>query len=34
VLGGSSFLVVKGNQILEGWNYMDIQAFFQKLKTP
>ena len=32
-LTGSSFLVVKGNQIMNGWNQMDLQALFLTLKT-
>jgi steroid delta-isomerase-like uncharacterized protein len=31
VLNGSSFVIVKGDQILDGWNQMDLQALFQKL---
>jgi len=34
VLRGSSFIVVNGHQIMEGWNQMDLQALFQELKTP
>jgi steroid delta-isomerase-like uncharacterized protein len=33
-LTGSTFAIVKGNQIVEGWNEMDRQALLQKLKTP
>jgi steroid delta-isomerase-like uncharacterized protein len=33
VLHGSSFLIVKGDQILDGWNQMDLQALFQKLNA-
>jgi steroid delta-isomerase-like uncharacterized protein len=33
VLPGSTFVVVKGGQIAEGWNYMDLQALMQKLQT-
>ena len=32
-LEGSSFLIVKGNQVTEGWNQMDLQALIQKLQT-
>jgi predicted ester cyclase len=28
---GASFLVTDGTQILDGWNYMDLQAFIQRL---
>ena len=34
VLTGSSFAVIRGNQIVEGWNQLDIQALFLKLQTP
>jgi steroid delta-isomerase-like uncharacterized protein len=33
VLDGSSFVTVKGDQILDGWNQMDLQAMLQKLKA-
>jgi predicted ester cyclase len=33
VLDGSSFLIVKGNLITEGWNQMDLQALMQKLQA-
>ena len=33
VLNGSSFLIVKGDQILDGWNQMDLMALFQKLNA-
>jgi len=33
VLNGSSFLILKGSQILEGWNQMDLQALFLKLQA-
>jgi steroid delta-isomerase-like uncharacterized protein len=33
VLYGSSFVIVKGNQIVEGRNQMDLQALFQKLQA-
>jgi predicted ester cyclase len=33
VLDGSSFVVVRGNQIIDGWNQMDMQAFLQKLQA-
>ncbi len=33
VLVGSSFIVVQGNQIMDGWNQMDLQALFQKLQA-
>jgi len=29
---GSSFLIVKNNIIVEGWNQMNLQAFLQKLQ--
>jgi steroid delta-isomerase-like uncharacterized protein len=32
-LAGSTFAIVKGNQIIEGWNYMDLQALMQKLQA-
>jgi predicted ester cyclase len=32
-LEGSSFLIVKGNQVMEGWNQMDLQALMQKLQA-
>jgi predicted ester cyclase len=31
-LDGSSFLIVKDNQVTEGWNQMDLQALLQKLQ--
>jgi steroid delta-isomerase-like uncharacterized protein len=30
---GSSFVVVKGNQIIDGWNYMDLESLMKKLQT-
>jgi predicted ester cyclase len=33
-LHGSSFIIVRGNRILDGWNHMDMQAFFKNLQTP
>lgn len=33
-LAASSFIITDGHQILEGWNFMDLQAMIQKLKTP
>lgn len=30
-LSGSSFLIVKDNQVIEGWNQMDMQSLMQKL---
>jgi steroid delta-isomerase-like uncharacterized protein len=33
VLNGSSFVTIKDDQILDGWNQMDLQALFEKLKT-
>jgi steroid delta-isomerase-like uncharacterized protein len=33
-LNGSSFIIVKGEQIMEGWNQMDLQALFQRLQAP
>jgi predicted ester cyclase len=32
-MAGSTFAIVKGSQIVEGWNYMDIQALMKKLQT-
>jgi steroid delta-isomerase-like uncharacterized protein len=32
-MAGSSFLICKGGQIVEAWNYMDLQALFQKLQA-
>ena len=32
-LDGSSFLIAKGNQVIEGWNQMDVQAMIQKLQA-
>jgi predicted ester cyclase len=32
-LDGSSFLIVKGNQVIEGWNQMGLQAMMQKLQA-
>jgi predicted ester cyclase len=32
-LDGSSFLIVKGNQVMEGWNQMDLGALMQKLQA-
>ena len=33
-LAGSSVIVVKDGQIIEGWNYMDLGNLFQQLQTP
>ncbi len=33
ILDGSSFLIVKDNQVMEGWNQMDLQAMMQKLQA-
>ena len=33
VLHGSSFLIVKGDQILDGWNQMDLQGLMQRLQA-
>ena len=33
VLAGSAFIVLKDNQIVDGWNYMDLGAMFQKLRA-
>jgi steroid delta-isomerase-like uncharacterized protein len=30
---GATFVTIKGSQITEGWNYMDLQALMQKLQT-
>ena len=32
-LDGSSFLIVKGNQVMEGWNQMNLGALMQKLQA-
>jgi steroid delta-isomerase-like uncharacterized protein len=32
-MGGSTFVIVKDSQIVEGWNYMDLQALMQKLQA-
>jgi predicted ester cyclase len=32
-LDGSSFLIVKDNIIVEGWNQMNLQALLQKLQS-
>jgi predicted ester cyclase len=32
-LDGSTFLIVKGNQVMEGWNQMDLGALMQKLQA-
>jgi steroid delta-isomerase-like uncharacterized protein len=32
-LSGSTFVIVKGNKIIEGWNHMDLQALMQKLQA-
>jgi hypothetical protein len=32
-LDGSSFLIIKDNQVMEGWNQMDLQALLQKLQA-
>jgi steroid delta-isomerase-like uncharacterized protein len=31
-LDGSSFVIIKDNEIIEGWNQMDLQAFMQKFQ--
>jgi predicted ester cyclase len=31
-LDGSSFLIVKDNRVIEGWNQMDLQALMQELQ--
>jgi steroid delta-isomerase-like uncharacterized protein len=33
VLTGSSIMVANGEQIMEGWNHMDLGALFQLLKA-
>jgi steroid delta-isomerase-like uncharacterized protein len=33
-LAGSTFLTVHGNQITEGWNFMDLGNLYQQLQTP
>jgi hypothetical protein len=32
-MAGSTFAIVKGSQIVEGWNYMNLQALMQKLQS-
>jgi predicted ester cyclase len=32
-LEGSTFVVVKGNKIVEGWNHMDLGALMQRLQA-
>jgi steroid delta-isomerase-like uncharacterized protein len=32
-LAGSTFAIVKDGQIIEGWNYMNLGAFLQKLQA-
>jgi steroid delta-isomerase-like uncharacterized protein len=32
-MAGATFAVVKGSQIIDGWNYMDLQALMQRLQT-
>lgn len=32
-LAGSTFAIVKDGQIVEGWNYMNLGAFIQKLQS-
>jgi hypothetical protein len=32
-LDGSSFLVVRDKQVMEGWNQMDLGALMQKLQA-
>ena len=32
-LEGSSFLIVKNNQVLEGWNQMDLTGLMQRLQA-
>jgi predicted ester cyclase len=32
-LDGSSFLIVKDNQVMEGWNQMDLQGLMQRLQA-
>jgi steroid delta-isomerase-like uncharacterized protein len=32
-MAGATFVIVKGSQIAEGWNYMDLQALMKKLQT-
>ncbi|HTZ59976.1 MAG TPA: ester cyclase [Acidobacteriaceae bacterium] len=33
VMHGSSFVIVSGNQIVEGWNHMDFQALMNRLQA-
>jgi predicted ester cyclase len=32
-MSGSTFAIVKGSQIIEGWNFMDLSALMQKLQA-
>ncbi len=32
-LAGSTFVIVKDNKIMEGWNQMDLQALMQRLQA-
>jgi predicted ester cyclase len=32
-MNGSTFATVKGNQVVEGWNQMDMQALMETLKS-
>jgi predicted ester cyclase len=32
-LRGASFMIADGRQILSGWNYMDLQALYNKLRA-
>jgi steroid delta-isomerase-like uncharacterized protein len=32
-MAGSTFAIVKGSQIVDGWNYMDMQALMQKFQS-
>jgi predicted butyrate kinase (DUF1464 family) len=33
VLHGSSFIIVKNGQIMDGWNQMDMTGFIHKLQA-
>ena len=32
-MAGSTFVNIKGGQIVDGWNFMDLQALMKKLQT-
>jgi steroid delta-isomerase-like uncharacterized protein len=33
-MAGSSFIIIKGNFIIEGWNQMDLGNLFRELQAP